>query len=124
MVMGIQLVPTGKRKASGQCKYYSIRLNQRRNGKKRSVTPKTFSQNKRSCQGKPQMQHRKPKESFNQENRASGTHVHAACYPPFCVPFSDRRQEVHSWPDEKAIHTLNGSPGRIHVSTAFFLFLS
>lgn len=31
MVMGIQLVPTGKRKANGQHKYYSISLNQRRN---------------------------------------------------------------------------------------------
>lgn len=35
-----------------------------------------------------------------------------------------RRQGFHSWPDEKVIHILNGSPGRIHISTAFFRFLS
>lgn len=87
--MGIQIVPTGKRKASGQHKYYSIRLNQRRNEKKRSVPPKRFFQNKRACQGKPQMQCHKPKESFNQENLAPDTHARAASDQPFCVPFSE-----------------------------------
>ena len=84
--MGIQLVPTGKRKAIGQHKYYSIRLNQKRN-KKRSVPPKTFSQNKGRAKESHRCNTTSPKESFNQENLASGTHMRAASYPPFCGPF-------------------------------------
>lgn len=116
--MGIQLVPTGKRKANGQHKYYSIRLNQR-NQKKRSVPPKTFSQNKGRAKESHRCNTTSPKESFNQESLASGTHTRAASSRlPACLFLKVRRQEVYSWPDEKAIHTLNGSPGRIHISIA------
>lgn len=109
-----------KRKASSQHKYYSIRLKQRRNEKKRSAPLKRFSQNKRPCQEKPQGQHHKPKDSFNQENLASGTRMQLPTCLSVCHFLKIRRQEVCSWPDEKAMHAFNGSTGRNHVSTGFF----
>lgn len=122
MVVRIQLVPTGKRKASGQHKYYSIRLNQKRN-KKRSVPPKAFSQNKGSCQGKLQMRHRKPEESFHQETwPQASTCTQLPTRLSMCHFLKVTRQEAYSWPDEKAVHTLNGTAGRMRAYTAL-LFL-
>lgn len=78
MIVEIQLIPTGQKKkkgkkACGQHKYYSRRLNQTRNEKKRRASLKRFSQNKSACQGKPQVHHHRSNETLNQEKLATGT---------------------------------------------------
>lgn len=77
---------------------------------KKSVPPKMFSQNKGHAKESHRCNTTSPKESFNQKNWPQArTRVQLPTCLSACHFLKVRRQEVHSWSDEKAIHTLNGS---------------